>query len=109
MPRRSRSKSPKRSSEKKAKWSKVQPKTIEQRREMLKVCGPKCFGDPDELKYPWCGMKDGKPHCVPVCSGVSAAQSRAHKFSKSPKRKIRARAEKTLEHLEHAKKKCSLR
>lgn len=34
--------------------NKKKPKSIQDRKEMKQKCGAKCFGDPSQLKYPWC-------------------------------------------------------
>lgn len=34
--------------------NKKKPKSIQDRTEMKRKCGAKCFGDPSQLKYPWC-------------------------------------------------------
>jgi hypothetical protein len=55
-------------------WSAIAPKTVGQRRALLKRCGRKAFLDPDNLKYP---IMAAKGPCVPNCDGIKAARSRS--------------------------------
>jgi hypothetical protein len=48
-------------------WSKAQPSTTVQRRELLGVCGSSCFMDPVSLKFPVCNKvstTSSKSKCV---------------------------------------------
>jgi hypothetical protein len=56
------------------KWSQIAPKTVGQRRALLKRCGRKAFLDPDNLTYP---IMAARGPCVPNCEGLKAARSRA--------------------------------
>lgn len=54
-------------------WRSVEPTTKGQRGLMLKKCGPMCFLDPENKKYPVCETSK----CKPTCQGIRAAKSRA--------------------------------
>lgn len=80
-------------------WSKLAPKTVNERRALLRRCGRKAFLDPDNLKYPI--MAKSGP-CVVNCKGLRAAKSRAgqqvsittkKRKSSAPAKKLRAKAE----------------
>lgn len=56
-------------------WSKLSPNKS-QRREMLDMCGDKCFLLPREKKFPICA----KGTCTVNCRGISAAKIRASQY-----------------------------
>jgi hypothetical protein len=59
-------------------WAKNKPDTVKERRRLMTVCGPKCFGKPETLGFPVCDKHITKPsECGPDCKGLLAAYGRA--------------------------------
>jgi len=63
---------------KKKSWKDLAPKTKKDRLKMLKVCGPSCFLDPENLTYPICPKSNIKiKSSEPTEQGIRAAYTRA--------------------------------
>jgi hypothetical protein len=69
-------------------WRGRAPKTLFERRELLRRCGAKAFLDPKHLKYPV--MAKGSTSCAIDCQGLRAAKARAGQYHH---RKLEAKAE----------------
>lgn len=64
-------------------WDKNKPKSVQERRNIMAVCGPKCFGKPQTLGFPVCDKHISKPsECGPDCKGLLAAYARARQWRK---------------------------
>ena len=59
-------------------WDSIRPKRISERRRLMRLCGSKCFGTPNTLKFPVCPIhiKNSK-QCGVDCKGLLAAYARA--------------------------------
>ena len=60
------------------KWGLSKPSTIRQRRKLMAECGPSCFLDPSELKFPVCNkISNTISHTHPKCMYNKRAITRA--------------------------------
>lgn len=76
-------------------WEKVKPHSVSDRRKIMYVCGPNCFGDPKNLKYPVCPVHiNKKSECGPDCKGLLAAYIRSRQWKRrSISKKVKKSAE----------------
>lgn len=58
-------------------WREIAPRLRSERRALLSTCGPDCFLDPENLKFPICS---NKMDCVIQCSGIDSASVRAGQY-----------------------------
>jgi len=69
-------------------WSEAAPRTVGQRRAVMKKCGARCFMDPDNLKYPVC-PGNPRPTCKVSKKGADAARRRSAQYHR---RKVESKA-----------------
>lgn len=64
-------------------WEKHKPQRVSERRKIMAVCGPKCFGKPDTFGFPICPKHIQSPkECGADCKGLLAAYGRARQWRK---------------------------
>lgn len=79
-------------------WRTRSPKSTNPRRTLYEKCGPTCFLDPKNLKYPICRSRGrGVRGCKPDCRGILAAYERSRQSNRSSSvaRKARRLAKKS--------------
>jgi len=69
-------------------WRKQAPKTLQQRRRLLKKCGREAFLKPDTLAFPIMAARTRT--CSVSCKGLLAAKARAGQFGH---RRLEAKAQ----------------
>jgi hypothetical protein len=63
-------------------WHELAPKTQTERQELLRLCGPDAFVQPDKLKYPvMASPKKGTSPCTLSPKGIRAARQRVHQWT----------------------------
>lgn len=58
-------------------WRQLAPRSQNERRALLTTCGPHCFLDPRNLKFPVCSKQ---MDCVIQCAGIDSASVRAGQY-----------------------------